>query len=83
MLVDKKRRLFSSTYHTKMNIELKRDIYVRGEDGQLHQAHLRIREKKCKSYFAKVYRYLYLVYRDGDKVKEYYIAKLESGVKNV
>ncbi len=58
-------------------IDLKKEIYVRGNDGALHSAKLRIRERKCRSRYGDyTARYLYLTYRDGDKVNTIYVMKL-------
>ena len=55
------------------------DLYVIGKDRRYHKARLRVREKKGKGYFHKnrVYRYLYLAFRDGDTVTERYIGELK------
>lgn len=64
-----------------MIIKLKKELYVRGEKGNLYTARFRIRERKSKNPYgiAKTHRYLYLTYRDGKKIKEIYVAKLENG----
>lgn len=63
-----------------MIIKLKKEIYVRGEQGNLYTARFRIRERKAKGHYGivKTHRYLYLSYRDGKKIKEIYVAKLEN-----
>lgn len=67
-----------------MIIKIKKEIYVRGEQGNLYTARFRIREKKAKTSYGtiKTHRYLYLSYRDGKKIKEIYVAKLEDGPQN-
>lgn len=50
------------------------NIYAKGIDGILHHAQLRIRTKPG-GYHGE-YRYMYLRYRDGDKVKDLYLGKL-------
>lgn len=60
-------------------VELEQDIFIKGADGKIHAATFRIKEKESKNSFIKrIYRYLYLAYRDGTKIKELYIAKLEN-----
>ena len=63
-----------------MIIKLEKVVYVRGEKGNLCTARFRIREKKSSKQFGHTidYRYLYLTYRDGKKIKEIYVVKLES-----
>lgn len=58
---------------TKSTLETAFDVYVMGKDKRVHKARLRIKERKLN-------RYLYVAYRDGDKVTERYIAQLK-GVK--
>ena len=63
-----------------MNLQLlKNHIYIKTPDGKLHQAHLRIREKKAESVYGVNFtrRYLYLAFRDHDTVRELYITKME------
>ena len=54
------------------------EIYVKGPDGEYHKAHLRGREKTLKNLYGsvKVSTYLYLSWREGDTVKEYYLGKI-------
>jgi len=54
------------------------EIYVKGQDGEYHKAHLRTRDKAAKVWYGKkeVHRYLYLAWREGDTVKNYYITRL-------
>ena len=56
------------------------DLHVRLYDREkfLDQAKARliIRERKSRNRYLPNNRYLYLVYRNGKKIKEHYIAKL-------
>jgi hypothetical protein len=49
------------------------DVYIKGNDGVVHKARLRVKNRKTN-------RYLYIAYRDGEKIVDRYVAKLE-GVK--
>lgn len=59
------------------------DIFVRGEPQITRNCHhiyarLIVRERKSENRYGRIRinRYLYLVYRAGNKIKEHYIAKL-------
>lgn len=62
-------------------IKLKETLYVQRENGNFCTARFRIREKKVSKFpsYKLTHRYLYLTYRDGKKIKEVYITKLENG----
>ncbi len=55
------------------------DVYVMARGVGRAAARLIIRKRSRKNRFGATaeYRYLYLVYRAGDRIKEHYIAKLE------
>jgi len=54
------------------------DLYVDGTRIKRAAARLIVRRRTRKNRFGQTakYRYLYLAYRAGDKIKEHYIAKL-------
>lgn len=58
------------SYPTKSSFFAAFDIYCMGKDHKIHKARLRVKERRK-------YRYLYIAYRDGDKITDRYIAKLE------
>lgn len=61
-----------------MIFRLKQDVYVLGSDHRYHLARFRIKKKRSKKCSGRIYRYLYLAFRDGDTVKELYICKMNS-----
>ena len=63
----------------KSLLRLDIDVYVRTGPRDYHKARLRI--KKRKTVNGWISKFLYLAYRDGKKVTEKYIAKLESGYR--